>query len=890
MGLRKFLDTIERVCRQLGDYGIQDDSWIIFTIKEKLPRGILAKLIEKERMAKQGWKVETWRSELDMLISVKEEVQRCTLNKEPEGLQRRDRRPFHNPEPTRSFPVASQPKKPCCSLCQGNHYPSKCIKYGNPQARKDRLIEQNRCLKCLREGHRANDCPNRRCCSKCQGPHHFLVCFSRDARNHNRPKFGGFNQRTSVQPSRPTPVSKPKQFTQSHPIWERRDQPYAIERGTKCDAKLPAPKENSVVATVMDAKNKPTAYLMTKKLMVSARGRKEKIPVYVFFDTGSQTSFVSRRLVEKLNPPRGREVDQLEIHGFGGALSNPLKILSPTYLIKIQRTDGNWEEMALNCTEEIATPFDMLNVDETYFSNHNEFEIVREKPDIMIGIRQFWKFFVSKGKEILPGLHSIRTVFGTMTAGETNFGHNSDKASMSLVAVHSSNEEHLPTPSAVEDFWNLESLGIKENPSQNDDDVATKLIEKSITVTNEGRYSVRWPWKEENPKLDSNFKMAYSRLMSVLEGLKGSDILEKYDTQIKNQLAEGIIEEADRNPNGLEHYLPHHGVVTHKLRIVYDASAHRRGNPSLNECLYRGPVLLPDLAGLLLRFRCPKYPVLADIQAAFLTIELEPDQREVCKFLWMRDVKQPVSSTNLIVYRICRVGFGIICSPAILAVVIRHHLAKNAKLEMANNLYVDNLLLECETIAEADTKCTEAKEIFAQAKMNLREFISHSPQVMNSIASDDRLKVEQYAKVLGMKWQLESDGIHFEFPGLKGNVPSRRSILSVLASVYDPMGLVSPCLLPAKCLFQDSWNNAKDWDDVLPDSIATRWKAILTDWDQKSIDVPRKIIVETGANLELHTFVGNPGELGSLRKKSLKIRKRSFLVKKYADHESELRF
>nr|CAD2209456.1 unnamed protein product [Meloidogyne enterolobii] len=544
IGLRKFLDVIERVCRQLSDYGIQDDSWIIFALKEKLPRGILAKLIEKEKMAGKTWKIENWRSELNLLISVKEEVQRCTVNKETEGPPRRERRPFYQPEPTRSFPVANQPRSSCCSLCQGNHFPSECTKYGNTQARKDRLLEQNRCLKCLREGHQANDCPNHRRCSRCQGPHHFLVCFSRDVKNQNRPKFVGFNQRTFVQPSHPVPVFKPRQFTQSHPIWERRDQPYAIVHGTNCDAKLPAPKENSVVATVMDAKNKPTAYLMTKRLMVTARGRKERIPVYVFFDTGSQTSFVSRRLVEKLNPPRGREIDQLEIHGFGGALSNPLKMRSPTYLIKIQRTDGRWEEIALNCTEEIATPFDMLNVDETYFSKHPEFEIVREKPDIMIGIRQFWKFFVSKGKEILPGLHSIRTIFGTMTAGETHFGHNSNKESMSLVAVHSSNEEHLPTPNAVEDFWSLESIGIKENPSQNDDEVATKLIEKSITVTNEGRYSVRWPWKEENPRLDSNFKMAYSRLISVLEGLKGSDILEKYDTQIKNQLAEGIIEEA----------------------------------------------------------------------------------------------------------------------------------------------------------------------------------------------------------------------------------------------------------------------------------------------------------------------------------------------------------
>ena len=64
--------------------------------------------------------------------------------------------------------------------------------------------------------------------------------------------------------------------------------------------------------------------------------------------------------------------------------------------------------------------------------------------------------------------------------------------------------------------------------------------------------------------------MAYSRLISVLEKLKGLEILKKYNDQIQDQLKEGIIEEAYRNQRGsglsrLEHYLPHHGVVTHKL-------------------------------------------------------------------------------------------------------------------------------------------------------------------------------------------------------------------------------------------------------------------------------------------------------------------------------------
>ncbi|CAK5080855.1 unnamed protein product [Meloidogyne enterolobii] len=213
MELRKFLDIIERVCRQLTDYGISDDSWIVFTIKEKLPRGILAKLIEKERVAEQTWNVEMWRNELDLLISVKKEVQRCSVNKEFDWQQRRDRCPLPNPEQTHSFPVTSHPMKPFFSLCEGNHLPSECPKDNNLQARKDRLQEQNRCLKCilcrgnhppshcskysspkakkyklleqnrclncLSDGHRTFDCRNNRRCIKCRGKHHVMVCYSR---------------------------------------------------------------------------------------------------------------------------------------------------------------------------------------------------------------------------------------------------------------------------------------------------------------------------------------------------------------------------------------------------------------------------------------------------------------------------------------------------------------------------------------------------------------------------------------------------------------------------------------------------------------------------------------------------------------------------------------
>uniref|UniRef100_A0A914H4X4 CCHC-type domain-containing protein n=1 Tax=Globodera rostochiensis TaxID=31243 RepID=A0A914H4X4_GLORO len=735
--LRKFHDVVERVCRQLADHGIKDDTWVVFAVKERLPRAILAKLIEKERETGRDWDSESWRRELDQVISVREEVQRCRGGREDDQPPRRDKRPPFKPHPetTRSFPATNQNRNPGnnpsrdsgrhCSLCQGPHVPSKCPKYNNPQARSDRLREQNRCLNCLRDGHRITDCPSSSRCSRCTGKHHFMVCFARDvsATTKQRPKqLAKWQFKPQPSNTKPSLMRGP---TQMHSVVENQQ----AERN---------PPDSSVVATAVGVpQKKPHAYLMTKKLIVTARGRKDKIPVFVFFDTGSQTSFITSRLVEKLQPPRGHKTDQLEVHGFGGSQSEPLKIRSPTYVVKLRREDGDWEEVVLNRTDEIATPFDMVDwnendvLDPPFADEPLAMDYSREQPDIMIGIRQFWQFFMAREKELAPGLFLIRTVFGSMVGGETELGRASTPAtSLSLMAVHSSNQEQMPTSNAIEAFWNLESIGICDDPAQDDDATALTLLEQSITQAKDGRYSVQWPWKERNPPLESNFRLAYSRLSSILNKLQGTDILRQYDEKIREQLKDGVIEEAQRNPHALEHYLPHHGVVTHKLRIVYDASAHRKGSPSLNECLYRGPVLLPDLAGLLLRFRCPKFPVLADIQAAFLTIAVDPTDREVCKFLWARDPKRPLDASNLAVYRFRRVAFGIICSPTILAVVIRHHLRKYGReiSSMFDNLYVDNLLLECETVDEARERCKSAKKVFADAQMNLREFVSNSPE------------------------------------------------------------------------------------------------------------------------------------------------------------------
>ena len=154
---------------------------------------------------------------------------------------------------------------------------------------------------------------------------------------------------------------------------------------------------------------------------------------------------------------------------------------------------------------------------------------------------------------------------------------------------------------------------------------------------------MKWLWKNENPDLPTNFGLAYRRLESLLsrfQNEQGLENLEKIDKTIKEQVKNGVIEQAFKRKGELEYYLPHHPVFKgEKIREVYNASARTRGRKSLNDHMLRSPLKLPDLAGMIMRFRLSKFPLLADIEKAFLQIELEEPDREVTKFLWIKDIK-----------------------------------------------------------------------------------------------------------------------------------------------------------------------------------------------------------------------------------------------------------
>ena len=135
---------------------------------------------------------------------------------------------------------------------------------------------------------------------------------------------------------------------------------------------------------------------------------------------------------------------------------------------------------------------------------------------------------------------------------------------------------------------------------------------------------------------------------------------------------------------------------TAKTRIVFDAASKIGNNPSLNDCLHSGPCLLPLIFDILLRFRIGDVALVADIKQAFLNIEIDEEERDFFRFLWVENISE---KDKIVVYRFLRVVFGVTSSPFLLGATIESHVTKYIVAQIAlvslkkllRDMYVDDV-------------------------------------------------------------------------------------------------------------------------------------------------------------------------------------------------------
>ncbi|KAI1700028.1 phlebovirus glycoprotein g2 domain-containing protein [Ditylenchus destructor] len=383
--LRATSEAIERICRQLKSLGQSEDHPILTTtIKSKLPTSVLTKLVENERRAGKKWNATELRQGLQDILAVKEEVQRTAQamksstedhkkEKRPEKSRKREQT-----ESTRAFPVTQKQKPPAkasnvpkakCFLCEdGFHWAADCKKFARREDRVKRLAEQKRCFVCLRRGHRAPDCRSRRNCANCDGRHNRAIC--------------------------PTPNGE-------HSGKQRDEKQKSTSNvGVSVDQTL----SNSAVS-----ERKQEVFLMAKEATIASPTRQTEVRAMVFFDNGSQLSYITKALANKLKLRKIRD-SELEVHTFNQDL--PMRMKSAVYAVHIQQNDGSMRKVVVHSTERISASFRTASWkgDENHQPSNIDALVPKDaqEPDVLIGMADFWQF-LQKVERLSQSMYLIHT-------------------------------------------------------------------------------------------------------------------------------------------------------------------------------------------------------------------------------------------------------------------------------------------------------------------------------------------------------------------------------------------------------------------------------------------------------------------------------------------------
>nr|XP_027223343.1 uncharacterized protein LOC113815478 [Penaeus vannamei] len=532
----------------------------------------------------------------------------------------------------------------------------------------------------------------------------------------------------------------------------------------------------------------------------------------LLFDTGSDRSYVSSNLVKKVKPKGlhgAKHLMALEIPKVCAPLTRPC---IPSNLV------------------DAFSDFQLADD----YKNNSHLNI-----DILVGLDAYWGFMYP---EIKPhqsnGLVAQKSVFGWVLSGSWKVPTISNCESTQMLCIGN------VTDSDLREFWDLESVGITQKeavPSPFTSDPVLKQFCENVKF-DEGRYEVGLPWKSDDCKknLMNNEGIARKRLQGLGRKLdKDPELQKQYSNVFTDYEQEGIIEEVPSSEvvsSQPTYYMPHRPVVKEsssstKVRPVFDASATSYNGTSLNDCLE------------------------SDLCSA---------RRPRCSSLFV--------GKGLL--RFVRVPFGNTSSPFLLNATIKYHLQSypdtEVVKELKENLYVDDWLSGADTAEEACEKFKEAQSILAEAGFPLSKW--HSNCKLFATKFNDKIDhsdEHESTKVLGMKWLSLSDQFVFEGIDLDLEthlVSTKRAILSLIARLFDPLGLISPFVMYAKILFQDIWRLGLDWDELLPKEVQNKFQnwvksiAALKYWKINRCYFPEMPWKEL-SGLELHAF-GDASEKG----------------------------
>jgi len=728
-----------------------------------------------------------------------------TFKPEKEHFQRQKPKPSMSLIVTKATESTSAVIKKCLS-CGGSHSLKNCSIFKElPVSERYDMVSKNKlCMVCFSSKHWANRCQES--CSICKRRHHALL----------------HRERKSSQDDT-TPQSS---------------------------------------AVLLGSRSTPTVLLGTALVLVrDASG--EFQPVRALLDSGSQISAISRKASDQLGLRRSRwtaSVTGLSGHQVPEVAGTVQFCVQPrheaaqlmsvrAWVLPIITSEMPSQQLAIGIRESCSH----LQLADPYFDTPGPVEL-------LLGADVFPQVWIGERKSIgrdLPFAYS--TVFGWMLLGPVQQLANPVQVHCILATMSPSIE------SLMEDFWKMEEP--EEAPLQFTDEGCCEAKFRAETkIDTNGRYNVPLPFRpDQSSEFKGMLRIAGRRFELLERKLERDAVLgdayRKFMSEYESLGHMTIAQEPAR------YVIPHHAVWKRngdlsKLRVVFDASARCESGQSLNDALYVGPKLQRDIVDVLLGFRLYRYAFSSDICKMYRQIQVNSEYRKFQHILWRASPKDTLKE-----YALNTVTYGVNSAP-FLALRVLHDVADRSctKSPAVRNVlrlqtYMDDICTGADTLKDALELQRNLIKILGKHGFELKKWSSNTRELLADIPSEDRTSGsmtfdgEKVAiQVLGLQWNPGEDSLGYDFSSIQF-VFTKRGVLSVIARIFDPLGLLAPVLLLAKHLMQSIWLSKIAWDDKLPSEIAESWSLFISELPSlSSVRVPRFVETQSGSTYLLCGF------------------------------------
>lgn len=717
-----------------------------------------------------------------------------------------------------------------CNLCaQPGHTVCKCPRFNSMDV-AERFETAKRlalCINCLSKNHKVSTCSSIYKCRICSQGHHTLL---------HRPHSGTL----STSPS----SSSPQQYA------------------TSSSPSTPLTYTNTASVHTHCGNSSAGQVILATALILVQNASGEYQLGRALLDSCSQVNLVTEDFAQRLRLPRERY--STEILSIGNSRT---KIKHTTSTSIKSRFNGFEMPLSFCITSNISyqpeceidisnwnVPMNIQLADEYFYKS--------KRIDVLLGTESFFNI-LSIGQlrlgDSLPCLQ--KTLLGWVVSGRYKPSTNSMCIIPSSLLL---SEEKIDKQ--LENLWKLDDLESKPTKLTPDHLKCEEFYIQTVKQTTTGRVMVRLPLKDTTSALGNSFSIALRRFNLLERRLsKDAEIKLQYVEFMREYLRLGHMSLVESPNFHKPHcFIPHHCVqkptsTTTTLRVVFDASCKTSSQRSLNDILLVGPTIQDELYMLLIRFRLYRFAITADIVKMYRQVLIDPCDRRLQYILWRNSEEEQIRT-----YELNTVTYGTAAAP-FLAIRTLHFLAEQYALEfplgsqkIKDSFYVDDFLCGADSSHELSKIKEEVSEILSRGCMQLTKW--HSNHTMfrgDNSGKLINLNEDSLTSTLGITWNQVKDVFLFSFnPKLinHGNC-TKRTILSIASSLFDPLGLLAPLIIIAKIILQELWILKLSWDESVPQHLQTAWEELLKDLSHlPSIEIPRYCLTHMARSVQIHGF------------------------------------